>query len=51
MLSKWLDNETAASWTAICNVIDAPAVSGGQAVIKGEYSQSIYNYIYATLTP
>ena len=41
MLTIWLDTEIAASWTAIYNVIDAPAVSGGQAVIKGEYSQSI----------
>ena len=37
MLEIWLDNETAVSWAKIYNVIDSPAVSGGQAVIEGEY--------------
>ena len=38
MLEIWLDVKTTASWTEIYNVIDSPAVSGRQAVIKGGYA-------------
>ena len=38
MLEIWLDNEADASWAKIDAVINSPAVSGGQTVIKREYS-------------
>ena len=38
MLEIWLDVGTATPWAKIYAVIDSPAVSGRQAVIKGEYS-------------
>ena len=55
MLEIWLATKTTASWKELYGVIDSPAVSGGQAVIKGEYILSIslcssYLAIYVSCT-
>ena len=39
MLESWLQVDTTASWAKLYNVIDLAAVTGGQAVIKGDHSQ------------
>ena len=39
MLESWLQVDTTASWAKLYNVIDSAAVTGGQAVIKGDHSQ------------
>ena len=48
MLEIWLATNTTASWTEMYDVIDSPAVSGGQAVIKGEYILSVSLCVAAT---
>ena len=39
MLEIWLEVDKTASWAKLYNVIDSAAVTGGQAVIKGDHSQ------------
>ena len=48
MLEIWLATKTTASWKELYGVIDSPAVSGGQAVIKGEYILSVSLCVAAT---
>ena len=38
MIMKWLKNDRNATWGKLFAVIESPAVSGGQAGSKGNYS-------------